>query len=259
MTSAGLFEVALSPHGTWVIIPEYGRVWRPNPEIVGTDFRPFSSGGHWVHTEYGWSWASDWDWGWAPFHYGRWMFNSVWGWVWVPGTIWGPAWVDWRYGGEYVGWAPLAPVGYVWLENRPRWFFCRANYMISPNHLYAFALNPDELRVAMAVTRPVSTSVAYRGTHFFVGPPVAEIAKVAQQEIQTLKVSPPDPGVVQRVFTLSHRRSPAAETTMKGDPMEPVPLNANPDQPPASAPRQPATLHRSVRPSPEPTGGNPHR
>jgi hypothetical protein len=30
-------------------------------------------------------------------------------WVWVPGYEWGPAWVSWRTGGNYVGWAPLPP------------------------------------------------------------------------------------------------------------------------------------------------------
>ena len=27
----------------------------------------------------------------------------------MPGTVWGPAWVSWQYGGGYVGWAPLPP------------------------------------------------------------------------------------------------------------------------------------------------------
>ena len=31
------------------------------------------------------------------------------GWCWIPGTTWGPAWVNWRWGGGYVGWAPMAP------------------------------------------------------------------------------------------------------------------------------------------------------
>ena len=30
-------------------------------------------------------------------------------WVWVPDDVWGPAWVSWRYGDDYVGWAPLPP------------------------------------------------------------------------------------------------------------------------------------------------------
>src|SRR5882724_9477137 len=32
--------------------------------------------------------------------------------VWVPGRVWGPAWVSFRYGESYVGWAPLPPEGY---------------------------------------------------------------------------------------------------------------------------------------------------
>ncbi len=31
------------------------------------------------------------------------------GWVWVPGDEWAPAWVSWRKGNDYVGWAPLPP------------------------------------------------------------------------------------------------------------------------------------------------------
>ncbi len=29
--------------------------------------------------------------------------------MWVPGRVWGPAWVAWRSGGGYYGWAPLGP------------------------------------------------------------------------------------------------------------------------------------------------------
>jgi hypothetical protein len=35
--------------------------------------------------------------------------TSDYGWVWVPGAEWGPAWVDWRYGGGHAGWAPMPP------------------------------------------------------------------------------------------------------------------------------------------------------
>ena len=59
--------------------------------------------------EDGWLWASDEEWGWATCHYGRWFFDDRYGWVWVPGRDWAPAWVAWRFGGGYVGWAPLPP------------------------------------------------------------------------------------------------------------------------------------------------------
>src|SRR5262249_23599259 len=45
----------------------------------------------------------------AVFHYGRWIFDASHGWVWVPGKEWAPAWVSWRDGSGYIGWAPLPP------------------------------------------------------------------------------------------------------------------------------------------------------
>ena len=105
------FEEPLRGYGTWTNDPTYGRVWMPSPLAVGNDFTPYYTGGHWVLSEYGWTWVSDWKWGWAPFHYGRWVVVAGSRWAWVPGTVWGPAWVAWRSGGGYVGWAPLPPRG----------------------------------------------------------------------------------------------------------------------------------------------------
>lgn len=104
------FEPTLSPYGTWTEDPTYGRVWMPAPEVVGDSFVPYASNGHWVESEFGWTWVSGWDWGWAPFHYGRWAHLGGNGpWCWVPGTTWSPGWVAWRSGGGYAGWAALAP------------------------------------------------------------------------------------------------------------------------------------------------------
>ncbi len=101
------FYDELSPHGQWVDYPSHGYVWVPN---AGPDFRPYGSNGHWVWTDdYEWMWVSDYEWGWAPFHYGRWLEDDYYGWVWVPGYEWSPAWVAWRDGGDYYGWAPLRP------------------------------------------------------------------------------------------------------------------------------------------------------
>ena len=60
-------------------------------------------------TAYGWYWQSDYSWGWAPFHYGRWLRSAHRGWLWVPDTAWAPAWVHWRYSSKHLGWAPLPP------------------------------------------------------------------------------------------------------------------------------------------------------
>src|SRR5690606_30432372 len=71
--------------------------------------RPYYTNGHWVMTEYGNTWVSDYPWGWAAFHYGRWVYSNFYGWLWIPDSQWGPAWVVWRQGGGYYGWAPMGP------------------------------------------------------------------------------------------------------------------------------------------------------
>ena len=89
------------------------RTWRSsNP-----DWRPYADG-YWAYTDVGWTWVSYEDFGWATYHYGRWTDLADYGWVWVPGYEWGPAWVSWRTGGDYVGWAPLPPVNNEIYEGR---------------------------------------------------------------------------------------------------------------------------------------------
>jgi hypothetical protein len=104
--SFNLFFDALAPYGNWVSTPDYGYAW--SPTNVGQDWEPYTNG-HWVWTDYGWTWVSYEPWGWAPYHYGRWVYTDYDGWVWIPGTRWAPAWVTWYEGSDYVGWAPLPP------------------------------------------------------------------------------------------------------------------------------------------------------
>ena len=99
-----VFYTNLSPYGRWIDYPSYGYVWLPD---VPVGFSPYLTNGQWVYTRYGWTWSSYYPWGWAPFHYGRWHYDIAYGWMWLPDTVWGPAWVAWRRGGGYCGWAPL--------------------------------------------------------------------------------------------------------------------------------------------------------
>ncbi len=97
---------SLDRYGTWVEISTYGQVWCPLDVSAG--WRPYTVGS-WAYTDYGWMWVAEDPWGYIPYHYGRWTFDSYYGWVWVPGDVWAPAWVSWRYGDGWVGWAPLPP------------------------------------------------------------------------------------------------------------------------------------------------------
>jgi len=104
--SLQVFYDELSPYGTWVDNANYGYVWMPN---VARGFIPYGTNGHWVFTDEGWTWYSNYAWGWAPFHYGRWFTDSNYGPMWIPDTEWGPGWVSWRQSNNYYGWAPLGP------------------------------------------------------------------------------------------------------------------------------------------------------
>jgi hypothetical protein len=99
---------ALTPYGTWENVGSYGDCWVPLDVPVG--WRLYTR----VFLEtiyYGLIWVRQVPWGDTPYHYGRWADDDSYGWVWVPDDdeVWAPAWVAWRYGGGYVGWAPLPP------------------------------------------------------------------------------------------------------------------------------------------------------
>jgi hypothetical protein len=107
--SYSYFYNSLSPYGSWVNIEGYGPCWQPTAVIANPGWQPYCDRGHWDYTDCGWCWVSDYSWGWAPFHYGRWFHHNRRGWCWAPDTLWGPAWVSWRYNDAYCGWAPLPP------------------------------------------------------------------------------------------------------------------------------------------------------
>ena len=101
------FHQELSPYGRWILSEENQWYWQPTVAAGNPDWRPYWDQGHWVYTDQGWYWSSDYPWGWAAFHYGRWNLHPHHGWIWYPDREWAPAWVTWRMGGDYCGWAPL--------------------------------------------------------------------------------------------------------------------------------------------------------
>ena len=103
------FQDQLRPYGTWVDVPPYGPVWRPNDAVQMAGWRPYFNQGYWEYTDAGWFWHSDVPYGDIVFHYGRWLRDIRYGWVWVPGYDWAPAWVSWRHAEGFAGWAPLPP------------------------------------------------------------------------------------------------------------------------------------------------------
>ena len=104
--SFSAFYSSLSPYGSWQVSAQYGRVWQPS--VYSAGWNPYYDG-HWVYSDLGWTWVSDYEWGAIPYHYGTWVADPYYGWVWVPGYTWAPSWVVFRTGPDYIGWAPVSP------------------------------------------------------------------------------------------------------------------------------------------------------
>jgi len=179
----------LSPFGSWVNIDRWGYVWCPRH--MGYNWRPYSEG-HWVWTDYGWTWISDFEWGWIPFHYGRWGWDDDLGWFWVPGTVWGPAWVTWRSSDLYCGWAPFPPgiefrAGLDFTSfgvNFPFrfWIFIGASHFCD-NNVFPYVL-PYERNVTIINHTVIQSNFSWRGTRFINdGIKIETIQRLTRQEV----------------------------------------------------------------------------
>ncbi|MFO1315993.1 MAG: DUF6600 domain-containing protein [Burkholderiales bacterium] len=135
----------LDQYGSWSEVPQYGAVWYPNE--VPADWAPYRNG-YWTDVgAWGPTWVDFAPWGYAPFHYGRWVFvGSRWGWcpgAYVARPLWAPAMVGWAggpgwglslsVGAPVWGWTPLA-----WGEPfRPWWGRCSTGCWDRFNRPYA--------------------------------------------------------------------------------------------------------------------------
>jgi hypothetical protein len=174
------FHPVLDAHGTWVEDPTYGTVWTPSVAETGPGFVPYVSGGHWVYGD-DYTWASDYSWGWAPFHYGRWVDIGARGWCWIPGREYAPAWVEWRTGDAYVGWSP-APPAFIWRGGVAvtLGFAPSAPPFVYSRHADLFAPQPGRVVImgprAVAIGRQTRFYGAPdRHGHFHAGPPLASL------------------------------------------------------------------------------------
>ncbi len=191
--------------GNWIDVGDYGYCWQPS--VAGRDsrWRPYSDG-YWAYTGVGWTWVSYEDFGWATYHYGRWARLHDYGWVWVPGRTWGPAWVSWRTGGNYIGWAPLPPgrggrgfenvyeprgVSYnvdIEFDIGPEYYnFCDLRYIGEPvlrNRLYAPSQNITYINQTVNVT-----NITYNNnTVYNYGPDYERVSAYSTRPIQRLQL-----------------------------------------------------------------------
>ncbi len=197
-----VFYDQLGDQGTWIQTDDYGYVFQPN--VQDPNWAPYTQG-HWVDTDQGWTWVSDESWGWATYHYGRWANIDGTGWVWVPGYQWAPAWVSWRYGGDYCGWAPLPPesmrgsrfgsdVDVSFSIGAGYYNFVHVEDMGESNYRGRFADRSNNYTIIRGTKNITNITVNARGSNNFQGvnaggPSLAKVNARSRQHVQTVQLT----------------------------------------------------------------------
>jgi hypothetical protein len=194
--AARFFHDALRPYGQWIEVEGYGLCWKPK---VDPKWSPYTVG-QWAFSDFGWTWMSDEDFGSIVYHYGRWLRTREEDWCWVPDLEWAASWVSWRYGTEYLGWAPLPPaaawqpaVGIApWVDRETGmgpdiYRFCLIANIGSadlPKVLLPVSENGDKLRRTVNTTNISS----YRGSVFSGGPAYDWISSRTRESVEILQI-----------------------------------------------------------------------
>jgi hypothetical protein len=253
--SFGFFYSNLSPYGTWSVSADYGRVWRPYDYEPG--WNPYYDG-HWVYTDYGWTWVSDYAWGSVPYHYGTWTLDPYMGWVWVPGYVWAPSWVVFSSGPDYIGWAPVPPrfvvgasIGFNVFAPE-RCVVVPARSFLAPR-VRAYAVPRSTVQVAISNTRVVNNFTVQDNVVVNRGPDPRGIEKAAGYTIRPMpisrvrNVSPSGRFDVEEVRADRHEGGGALRATAP----EPARQSEAERQPEATRRSQPARQPETAR-QPEP-------
>lgn len=184
------FYTGLAPYGQWIEDARFGFLWAPDVE---EDFRPYYTNGRWVMTEAGNTWLSDYVWGWACFHYGRWIYNDFYGWLWQPGSYWGPAWVDWQASPNLYGWAPLTPEAVIDHDGvrdacpEDWWVFVPSNNIYTGNYQrYRVGTAPADGVASML--KYVNRVTLYRDVACVEGPHINEVKKTTGEDVLLYKL-----------------------------------------------------------------------
>ncbi len=184
----------LDEYGSWDNDYQYGRIWYPT--AVAANWAPYRNGRwSWVQP-WGWTWVDDAAWGFAPFHYGRWVRVGP-RWAWSPGSsvgrpVYAPALVTF-FGGN--GWSVSASVGptYSWVPlgwNEPYvpWYTYSPTYWRQVNRPYVRNIAEEPWRPRNYVHAGVPGAItAVAGAAFVGGRPVAQnlVRNISERDLRS--------------------------------------------------------------------------
>lgn len=191
--SVQTFYDELLPYGDWINTRDYGYVWRPYTENQD-EFRPYSSRGNWAYTDLGWTWVSDYQWGWAVFHYGRWYFDDYLGWMWIPGNEWAPAWVTWGEYNDLWAWAPMGPNNHVnvninWHAPRSWWTFVPRHHFCSSNwHSFIYNRPVQITNITYITNVYYDNNNRHQNGNWFNGPRVRDVERHLNKRVPRMQL-----------------------------------------------------------------------
>ncbi len=250
------FYEPLGQYGHWVDVAPYGQCWYP--AYVSSSWQPYANG-YWLWTDGGWYWVSDEQWAWACYHYGRWAYDSYYGWLWIPETEWAPAWVSWREGDGYIGWAPLPPrcgFGSRGVITADAVVIAPRAYVFVESRRFCEPIRPAIIVHRTDVDRMVNITNIRRVNNVILndGPDTRTIRELSHRDVPTAKIQELRyPRGAQPVRGESHRpvvirgsetRTTSADNIPRPWPIRPTPSERDPTlQPPRGvrvigAPRQ---------------------
>ena len=106
----------LNYYGNFFMANGYGYVWQPYGFANSMlEWDPYSSGAWMFSPGLGYTFASQYPWGWLPYHYGSWAFlGGGIGWAWIPGGGYSNDWYNSRFQATPVvatpsGWTAAIP------------------------------------------------------------------------------------------------------------------------------------------------------
>ncbi len=236
----------LDRYGEWRVDAELGPIWYPVRVPAG--WVPYRTG-RWVWIRpWGWTWVDEQPWGFAPFHYGRWVeLGGHWGWVPGPRSVrpvWAPALVAWVGGSDWsvtvsggnrplVGWYPLAP----WERYQP-WYRASPTYVTHLNVIVREHEQPPrrfrERRDWREWNRDHGATVVHRETITERRPVQHALVRVPEAALRQQTRAKPE-------AVLPSRPQPRTERPTRGGQAAP------PTRGPAAAPSGPAA--RSAQPA----------
>jgi len=195
----------LNENGDWHYEADTGYVWVPEVDYYN-DWHPYYYGRWAWYPIIGWTWVPDEPWGWCVYHYGRWNWSLNLGWYWMPTRNWGPAWVNWYWDNDYLGWCPLnrwnrpvVVVNNVFYPNYGNTYHSvrnRALTVISRNQLQARRVSDVALRGG-ALERIGRVSLSGRQPNF--SPAVLRSGRLHDQARRTFEQSAGRP--LERVYS----------------------------------------------------------